>query len=93
MELLRGIVGGFLGKPDTKSPRRAFDLEALSSNVDVYLQYITEKVKADGSLMKPGVYKGYRSSLTYLYERYGFATPATCRGLLELQTMRVSMER
>ena len=67
-ELLRGIVGGFLGKPGTRPPRRAFDLEALSSNVDVYLQYIAEKVKADGSLMKPGVYKGYRSSLTFLYQ-------------------------
>ena len=74
LELLRGIVRGFLGKPGTRPPRRAFDLEALSSNVDVYLQYIADKVKADGSLMKPGVYKGYRSSLTYLYQRYGFAT-------------------
>ena len=73
--LLRGIVGGFLGKPGSRPPRRAFDLEALSSNVDVYLQYIAEKVKADGSLMKPGVYKGYRSSLTYLYQRHSFATP------------------
>ena len=74
-ELLRNIVWGFLGKPGTRPPRRAFDLEALSSNVDVYLQYIAEKVKADGSLMKPAVYKGYRSSLTYLYQRYGFVTP------------------
>ena len=43
-KLLRGTVGGFLKKPGTRPPRRAFDLEALSSNVNVYLQYIAETV-------------------------------------------------
>lgn len=75
VKLLCDVVGGFLGKPGTKPPRRAFDLAALSSNADVFLQYIAEKMKADGSIMKPDVYKGFRSSLTYLFNRYDFKVP------------------
>ena len=30
---------------------------------------------ADGSLMMPDVYNGFRSSLTYLFSRYDFKTP------------------
>ena len=39
------------------------------------MEYIADKVKADGSLMKPDVYKGYRSGLTYLFTRYGYKPP------------------
>ena len=58
-KLLRGVVGVFLGMPGTRPPRQAFNLDALCSDVNVFLEYISDKVKADGSLMKPDVYKGF----------------------------------
>ena len=70
--LLKSVVKGYLGPPGTSPPRRAFVLDALTSDVKIYMNYIADKVKADGSLMKPDVYKGYRSSLTYLFTRYRY---------------------
>ena len=61
---------GYLGPPGTSPSRRAFVLDALTSDVKIYMNYIADKVKADGSLMKPDVYKGYWSSLAYLFTRY-----------------------
>ena len=37
---------------------------------DVIGEYLVQRRKANGGLMKPGVYAGYRSSLTYLFKRY-----------------------
>ena len=38
---------------------------------DVYGEYLCSKRKSNGGLLKPGVYRGLRSSLTYLFMRYG----------------------
>ena len=53
--LLKSVVKGYLGPPGTSPPRRAFVLDALTSDVKIYMNYIADKVKADGSLMKPDV--------------------------------------
>jgi len=37
---------------------------------DMFGEYLCDKRKKDGSLMKPGSYKGYRSGLSYLFKRY-----------------------
>lgn len=37
---------------------------------DVYGDYLCEKRKANGSLLRPNVYAGLRSSLSYLFKRY-----------------------
>ena len=70
--LLKSVVKGYLGPPGTSPPRRAFVLDALTSDVKIYMNYITDKVKAGGSLVKPDVYKRCQLSLTYLFTRYRY---------------------
>lgn len=64
-----------LGPVGTDPERRTVKFEVFESDLNIYLDYICAKKKKDGALMKAGVYKGYRSSLTYLFRRYKHPIP------------------
>ena len=65
-----------LGAPGTPATTATLNFDALEQNGDIFIEFLTENCrKADGGIMKDAVYKGFRSSLTYLYRRYRRTMP------------------
>ena len=51
------------------------NLDAFTAGTHTFADYLVSKRKANDSLMKPGVYEGYMSSLPNLFRRYLYIPP------------------
>ena len=67
----------YLGPPGTTPPRQVIDFDAftITTDVDIFVDYVMKIRKEDGSLNKAGTYAGHRSILTYLFRRYKYFPP------------------
>ena len=72
--LLRKHISHGLGEPGLRPRSRTVDLNALESNVDVFLEYCTNERRTNGGVLKGQSYASFRSSLTYLFRRYNHVT-------------------
>ncbi|KAL7524621.1 hypothetical protein ACHAWF_001023, partial [Thalassiosira exigua] len=72
--LLRKHISHGLGEPGLRPRSRTVDLNALESNVDVFLEYCTNERRTNGGVLKGQSYASFRSSLTYLFGRYNHVT-------------------
>ena len=81
-------IGEALGPAGTLARRQTILLEAFTSDPLLFIGFIQTKKKIvrvhnfdtgedeeEEQLMKPGVYGGYRSNLTYLFQRYQYRPP------------------
>lgn len=75
--LMREEINNALGDLGQEPPQLTVNFDQLCENVDVFLEYLCDKKKANGGLMKPSVYKDYRSGLTFLFRRYRYTIPKT----------------
>ena len=73
--LLKQVISYALGAPGTTPRQQVIDFVAFTADVDIFVDYVTEIRKDDGSLNKAGTYAGHRSSLTYLFRRYRYSPP------------------
>ena len=72
VKVLREEVKGFLGQPGMKPNRDTVELDALASDFDVFIDYLTELRKSNGGLPRSGAYCALRSSYIYLFRRYRY---------------------
>lgn len=85
------IRTGFLGTAIKNPVANAFNLRKLTSDIHIFLGYICTKRNADGSLLKPEVYREVFSSLIYLFDRYDFEPPGDYYG--DLSSAMVGVAR
>ena len=71
-KVLADHIGSTLGPYPGFAEHPTVDLDSFTSDPKVYCNYLSTKEKADGNKMKPGVYTGYRSTLTNLFRRYRY---------------------
>ena len=76
-DLCRKAIDGFLGRAGAAPPHDTVKLVRLTEgdNYKIFVKYLAKRRKKNGGLMKPSLYKGYRSSLSFLFFRYGIAKP------------------
>jgi len=73
--LLKQVISYALGAPGTTPRQQVIDFVAFTADVYIFVSYVTEIRKDDGSLNKAGTYAGHRSSLIYLFRRYRYSPP------------------
>ena len=72
---LSNHISAALGPFGTFARTEMIDLRAFTSDPETYATYMLTKEKWSGdkwTMMKPGVYQGYRSCLTNLFKRFRF---------------------
>lgn len=71
-DMMRQYIGSVLGGPGTVAQTQTVDLDAFTSDPEIFVRYIMTKVKENGQMMKPQVYASYRSNLSFLFKRYRY---------------------
>lgn len=75
-ETIKACIAQALGPPGTTPPTQTVNFDAFTSDPEIFIGFIMTKKKGEEEeLMKPGVYAGYRSNLTYLFRRYRYRPP------------------
>ena len=70
-QTLRQEIGLALGPGGIRPPTMTINFDAFLEDPVIYVNYIqSTKVKANKTLMKPGVYGGYHTCLNNLFRRY-----------------------
>lgn len=75
IKMLAVHVSEALGQAGTFATTCTVNLDAFTADAHTFAEYLASKRKANDCLMKPGVYEGYRSSLTNFFRRYRFIPP------------------
>lgn len=73
---LRAKVGEYLGTAGSETNKTTVLFDQFVADHEIYVDYLCKRKKSNGGLMKPSVYKSYRASLSFLFWRYDFQTPA-----------------
>lgn len=69
---IRNEISEALGPGGTRPTQRTINFDAFTSDPEIFVKYIQTRVKADGALMRPGVYGGYHTNLNNLFRRYQY---------------------
>ena len=72
-ETIKAFIAHALGPPGTIPPSRTVNFDAFTRDPEIFIGFIMTKKKGEAEeLMKPGVYAGYHSNLTYLFRCYRY---------------------
>ncbi len=76
-KVMRDHIGNVLGEPGTRATKNTVKLDEFTSTPEHFVDFLQTRVKNTGQLMKPGVYSGYASNLTFLFKRHRFTPRAS----------------